>query len=243
MDLDDLDGPSKPARVSRFMPRSKNAPPKPKPEPNVPKFELEPPQLLKPKPEALDGDDSNGTVKMETTEQLKEDDDPMDEEDAEDTVVREIDVFFSPNVDSNTQLYILQYPLRPRWRRYELENRCEEIRVKPDTAQVETLATEWDSCSSTGYVVGVLMGNKLHLNHVHAVVQLQPSLDHLNPGGSKRKGKATGDADVPIKRENFTEEKSLAPSKKHNKHVKSPTEEEEGFTEPTFGGAHPEVAC
>ncbi|XP_004292429.1 PREDICTED: uncharacterized protein LOC101304068 [Fragaria vesca subsp. vesca] len=236
MDLDDLDGPSKPARVSRFMPRSKNAPPKPKPEPNVPKFELEPPQLLKPKPEALDGDDSNGTVKMETTEQLKEDDDPMDEEDAEDTVVREIDVFFSPNVDSNTQLYILQYPLRPRWRRYELENRCEEIRVKPDTAQVEvdlSIDVYSKNCDQEYRVLVLFLrlwlqnGIPLHLNHVHAVVQLQPSLDHLNPGGSKRKGKATGDADVPIKRENFTEEKSLAPSKKHNKHVKSPTEEEE----------------
>ncbi|KAK9948653.1 hypothetical protein M0R45_004219 [Rubus argutus] len=62
MDFDDLDGTSKPTRVPRFMPRSKNAPPKPKPEsavkrePSRPvaKPELEPPQMLKPKPEALD---------------------------------------------------------------------------------------------------------------------------------------------------------------------------------------------
>lgn len=55
---------------------------------------------------------------------------------------------------------------------------------------------------------------QLHLNPVHAVVQLRPSLDHLKPGGSKRKGTATGDAEVAVKRENFTEAKSLAPSKK-----------------------------
>lgn len=193
MDLDELDGPSKPARVSRFMPRSKNAPPKPKPEPAVkkepakpvPKSEPEPPQLVKPKPEALDdvaekkeekqeegayGDDSNGAVKMETGEEPKEgNDDPMEEDDAEDTVVREIDVFFNPNVDSNTQvchsycvvssnvvqfcansfsicdfqLYVLQYPLRPRWRPYELEDRCEEVRfLDLDDCCVERLVWE-----------------------------------------------------------------------------------------------------
>ncbi|KAK9928580.1 hypothetical protein M0R45_025709 [Rubus argutus] len=95
-DLDDLDGPSKPGRVSRFMPWSKNAPPKPavkKQEPSkpVPKPEPEPPQLLKPKLEVLDdvltpipekkeekqeegaNGDSNRTVKMETVEEeLKE---------------------------------------------------------------------------------------------------------------------------------------------------------------------------
>ncbi|XP_062001316.1 uncharacterized protein LOC133718478 [Rosa rugosa] len=296
MDLDDLEGPSKPARVSRFMPRSKNAPPKPKPEPAVkkepakpvPKSEPEPPQLLKPKPEALDdvavlavrekkeekqeeganGDDSNGAVKMETDGEAKEDDDPMEEDDAEDTVVREIDVFFNPRVDSNTQLYVLQYPLRPRWRPYELENRCEEIRVKPATAEVEvdlsldvyskncdqefadrlkmtkqTLATEWDPCRSTGYAVGVLMGNKLHLNPVHAVVQLRPSLEHLKPGGSKRKGKATGDAEVTVKREIYSEEKSLAPSKKQNKRVESSTEDEESWVPLEYQGSESDFSA
>ena len=131
MDLDDLDGPSMPARKSRFVPRSTNAPSKPKPYPAVktepakpvPKSDPEPPQLLKPKPEALDdvagkkeeekqeeevanGDDSNGgAVKLETGEEpTVGDDDPMEEDDGEDVVVREIDVFFNPNIDSNTQV-------------------------------------------------------------------------------------------------------------------------------------------
>jgi hypothetical protein len=42
---------------------------------------------------------------METEEEPKEDDDPMEEDTAEeDTVVREIDVFFNPTVDANTQV-------------------------------------------------------------------------------------------------------------------------------------------
>lgn len=35
------------------------------------------------------------------------------------------------------QLYVLQYPLRPWWRPYELENRCEEVRLKPATSEME----------------------------------------------------------------------------------------------------------
>ncbi|KAK9928579.1 hypothetical protein M0R45_025708 [Rubus argutus] len=91
----------------------------------------------------------------------------------------------------------------------------------------QTLCTEWDPCLSTGYAVGVLMGNKLHLNPVHEVVQLHPSLEHLKPGGSKRKDRVTGDTEVTVKRENFSEEKSLAPSKKQNKRAESSTEDEE----------------
>ncbi|XP_050364185.1 uncharacterized protein LOC126782884 [Argentina anserina] len=293
MDLDDLDGPSKPARVSRFIPRSKNAPPRPKPEPAVkkepskpvPKSDPKTPQLLQPKPEALDdaaekkeekqeeacadGDDSNGAVKMETGEEpTVEDDDPLEEDDDEDVVVREIDVFFNPNVDSSTQLYVLQYPLRPRWRPYELENRCEEIRVKPGTAEVEvdlsidlyskncdqefadrlkmtkqTLATEWGPCRSTGYAVGVLMGNKLHLNPVHAVVQLRPSLDHLKPGGSKRKGRVTGDVELTVKRENVSEGNFLPSSKKQSKRVESSTEDEESWVPLQYHGSESDFSA
>lgn len=35
------------------------------------------------------------------------------------------------------QLYVLQYPLRQRWRPYELDDRCEKVRLKPGTAEVE----------------------------------------------------------------------------------------------------------
>jgi len=44
----------------------------------------------------------------------------------EDFVVREIDVYFTPKpFDDDTKLYIMQYPLRPCWRPYELNEICE----------------------------------------------------------------------------------------------------------------------
>ncbi|CAB4318004.1 unnamed protein product [Prunus armeniaca] len=161
MDLDDFDKPSQvAARPSRFVPRSSKAKPKPKsesvvkqePPKPVPEPESEKAEL-KPKPEELDAliaekkeeegtdgapknEESNGGLKMETDEEPK-DDDPMEEDDVEDTVVREIDVFFNPHIDDNSQLYVLQYPLRPWWRPYELENRCEEVRLKPATSEME----------------------------------------------------------------------------------------------------------
>ncbi|KAI3939665.1 hypothetical protein MKW92_042321 [Papaver armeniacum] len=38
-----------------------------------------------------------------------------------------------------------------------------------------------------GCAVGVLVGNKLHLNPVNAAVQLRPSMEHVIPDNSKKK--------------------------------------------------------
>ncbi|KAB2058695.1 hypothetical protein ERO13_A11G236200v2 [Gossypium hirsutum] len=76
---------------------------------------------------------SNGAVKMEIDEETKEDkilteaNREKGQGEEEDMVVREIDVFFSPSIDADAQLYVLQYPLRPCWRPYELDERCKEI--------------------------------------------------------------------------------------------------------------------
>ena len=61
--------------------------------------------------------------------------------------------------------------------------------------------------------VGFFFILQLHLNPVHAVVQLRPSLDHLNSGGSKRKNSVKGDAEVTVKLEDSGQEKSIGPSK------------------------------
>lgn len=265
MNLEDLDATSQaPSRPNRFVPRSSKAKPKPKSEPvakqePVPKSEPE----LKPSREELDArivkkkdeegsapkaEDSNGGLKTENGDVSKEDD-PMEEDELEDEVVREIDVFFNPKIDDNSKLYVLQYPLRPWWRPYELESRCEEVRLNPATSEMEidlsldrdpknfdedcasrlkmtkqTLSTTWKPPGTSGYAVGVLMGNKLHLNPVHAVVQLRPSLDHLNSGGSKRKNSVKGDAEVTVKLEDSGQEKSIGPSKMQNKRMESSTE-------------------
>ncbi|EMS55910.1 hypothetical protein TRIUR3_27365 [Triticum urartu] len=56
----------------------------------------------------------------------------------EDFVVREMDVYFTPKpFDKDTKLYIAQYPLRPCWRPYELGEVCKEVRVRPESSEVE----------------------------------------------------------------------------------------------------------
>ncbi|XP_062102364.1 uncharacterized protein LOC133812595 [Humulus lupulus] len=267
MDLDDLDEPSQaPSRVSRFAPKSSKFKPKSKTESNstqepvdsVTKREFELP-ALKPEPQELKVKKNeeeictapkteylaeNGHVKMEAepmaeAKEEPQENDSMDVDAREDTVVREIDVFFNPKMDEDTQLYVLQYPLRPRWRPYELDERCQEVRVKPGSGEVEldlsmdvdsqnydqdcgtrlkmtkqTLCSLWKTPRATGYTVGVLMGNKLHLNPIHAVAQLRPSLNHLSSGGSKRKDNVTGDAEDKTKLE---ESKPVGSSKKQIK--------------------------
>ncbi|XVF62008.1 hypothetical protein PTKIN_Ptkin08bG0181900 [Pterospermum kingtungense] len=198
----------------------------------------------------------NGAVKMDIDEEAKEDDISnkenieQEQEQEEDMVVREIDVFFTPSIDANTQLYVLQYPLRPCWRPYELEERCEEVRLKPGSGEVEidmsvdvdsinydsecasklkmtkqTLSTSWLPPRSTGYAVGVLIGDKLHLNPIHAVVQLRPSLEHLRPSVSKRKSIITADAEVTVKIEEPNDKSTVGPSTKQNKRIQSSTEQ------------------
>lgn len=269
MDLDDLDAPSQvPSRVSRFAPKSSKLKPKPKSEsldPVLPKREVdqtapksEPQEFdVKKKEEEVEAEPKteNGFVKMEVDsvaeakEEPKEND-SMEVETEEDVVVREIDVFFNPKINENTQLFVLQYPLRPRWRPYELDERCEEVRVKPASSEVEidlsmdvdsknydqdsgsrmkmtkqTLHSLWDQPQATSYAVGVLMGNKLHLNPVHAVMQLRPSLKHLSSAGSKKSNNVTGDAEGTIKSEESSGKKAVGTSKKQIKQESSSTKQ------------------
>lgn len=250
-DFDDLfDGPKQaPARPSRFAPKGAKPKPKTKPKassssasmslPELKKEEVDEKPEMKPKLEnsaaSMDVDLNPGVEKVEGP------DDSMEIEVAEvevqtgdeDEVVREIDVYFSPSVDPETQLYLFQYPLRPQWRPYELDDRCEEVRVKPTSAEVEvdlaidvdsknfdagadprvqmkkqTLAPSWKPPQTSGCTVGVLTGNKLHLNPIHAVVQLRPSMRHLDEKESKKKtGVRNGVEDVVVKSEEHQEAK------------------------------------
>uniref|UniRef100_A0A0C9S5P3 TSA: Wollemia nobilis Ref_Wollemi_Transcript_18732_873 transcribed RNA sequence n=1 Tax=Wollemia nobilis TaxID=56998 RepID=A0A0C9S5P3_9CONI len=131
-------------------------------------------------------------VKLEEAEIKQEEaevkDEPMSsvfEEPREDKVIREIDVYFTPRIESDTKLYLMQYPLRPYWRPYGLQERCEEVRVKPKQSRLEVdLVIEKDgenydedakehlkitkqtlTSSKTPllpcYALGILRGNKL----------------------------------------------------------------------------------
>ncbi|KAL0828100.1 hypothetical protein Bca101_051778 [Brassica carinata] len=153
MDFEDEDKPKDVSKTRRFAPGRAL---KPKPEPTP----VHPSQT----------DAPSESVSKKTT---------LIEEEEEDVVVREIDVFYNPSIGANTELYVLQYSLRPSWRAYEMDERCQEVRVNPSTSEVEL-----DLSMDLDYAIGVLSGDKLHLNPVHAVPQLRPSMKYLS---SKRK--------------------------------------------------------
>lgn len=85
----------------------------------------------------------------------------------------------------------------------------------------QTLHTPWEPATANGCVVGLLTGDKLHLHPISAIVQLRPSLKHLNPGGSERKNIIS----TTVKIEGPSEEKSAATSKKQKKQMEPPTEQ------------------
>lgn len=55
---------------------------------------------------------------------------------------------------------------------------------------------------------------QLHLNPLHAVMQLRPSLKHLSSAGSKKSNNITGDAEGTIKSEESSGKKAVGTSKK-----------------------------
>ncbi|XP_051126996.1 uncharacterized protein LOC127248602 [Andrographis paniculata] len=158
--------------------------------------------------------DVKSEVKTET-----DDDDTMETEpvgtptSVKDEIVREIDVYFVPQVDPKTKLYLFQYPLRPLWRPHELEEA--EVTMNPATSETEIhtgvdvepknydpnsdprvnlekriYKTKWSPHHTSHYAVGDLIGNKLYIHPLRAVVQLRPSLQHLDSKESKKKSNA-----------------------------------------------------
>lgn len=137
LDLDDHDGPrQEPTR--KFAPKNSKLKPKPKlkaeplasePPPPLPQELDSTPSIgkeeLDSKPPLVDSITTkteyepshistvaNSTVKMDIEETLETEEpkeDLMEEDKNEDQVVREIDVYFSPPVDPNTQVSILQH--------------------------------------------------------------------------------------------------------------------------------------
>ncbi|KAG6549694.1 hypothetical protein Mapa_008674 [Marchantia paleacea] len=173
-----------------------------------------------------DSDPSGHVIKEDSAvpefHQQQSEEVPQDSHPGVDRVVREIEVFVSRSVDPETQFYLLQYPLRPAWRPYGLEEQCQEVRVKAVQKKLELdLAIDTDSenydqdaadhlkitkqtlssskvALTTSYAIGVLQGNKLHLNPLQAVVQLRPSMKYLDEGDAQKKKQAAasnGDGD------------------------------------------------
>ncbi|KAK0606346.1 hypothetical protein LWI29_036762 [Acer saccharum] len=249
-----------PARKPRFLPKCKSVPKSEPPPPSQPQ-EPELSVLKEPKSEEkseqttktiitlspkAEPSFSNGDLKMESKpvpEVVMETntDESLDtiEEDDVDMIVREIDVYFTPSIDPDTQLYVMQYPMRPCWRPYELDERCEEVRVKPSKPEVEidlaidtdsnnwdsekasslniskqTLSSSWKPPVGTDYAVGVLVDNKLYLNPVHAIVQLRPSSACAKSVSSK--GKNNNKQMESSSEQNSNDEECWVPLKYHS---------------------------
>ncbi|KAL3331117.1 hypothetical protein AABB24_034758 [Solanum stoloniferum] len=251
MDLD-FDGPSKvPTRQSRFAPKSSKLKPQPETKQKLETLPQSDSSISTKKEEltvhlakngAVTGNDDVPLEEETTGNDLAEDEEQVTDSD-HDEVVREIDVCINPSFDPRTQLYVFQYPLRAVWRPYELEERCQEVRLRPSTAEMEVdlaidldsknfdrdsvhaatikkqmLSTSWmplPTCAS-GYAVGVLVGDKLHLNPVHAVVQLRPSRRNLKESELK-KNVTTNNDEKSNENEDVKEKRPVGPSKKQNK--------------------------
>mmetsp|Transcript_4425 Transcript_4425/g.15842 ORF Transcript_4425/g.15842 Transcript_4425/m.15842 type:complete len:719 (+) Transcript_4425:152-2308(+) len=82
---------------------------------------------------------------------------------ADDKVVREIPVLFSPTLSDREKLYLFQYPLRPAWRPYSADATVEELRLKPNQSKVEYQYVQ--------------SSESLKRNHSHTVAEEQ--LGHL----------------------------------------------------------------
>ncbi|XP_020103180.1 DNA-directed RNA polymerase III subunit RPC5 isoform X3 [Ananas comosus] len=217
LDLDlDLDGAShRPAASSsRFRPKLKGKAPKQEPSdpPNPPP---PPPQAptAKPDPEIpLSAAPAAPPAAESTSAAMDLDVGGGGDDDGEDSVVREIEVFLTRGpLNDDARLYVMQYPLRPSWRPYELDERCVEVRVQPKEPKIEVdlsidensenydrevpehLRIKKQTLSSstvpqvTSYAIGLRKSNQIFLNSIDAIVQLRPSMVHLDAEPQKRK--------------------------------------------------------
>ena len=146
--------------------------------------------------------------------------DVADEDD--DPVVREVDVFMSQNLPND--LHLFQFPLRPHFRPYDF-SKISELRVKPLQQKVELRfdqdidAASFDPSraelsrrfcltstpvpNKANYAIGVLRGDQLHLNPLHAVLQMRPSFEDFEAaaqgGGPLRMIKTEAEQELEAK--------------------------------------------
>uniref|UniRef100_A0A7S4G0G6 DNA-directed RNA polymerase III subunit RPC5 n=1 Tax=Eutreptiella gymnastica TaxID=73025 RepID=A0A7S4G0G6_9EUGL len=129
--------------------------------------------------------------------------------DEDDEIVGEFDVFISQQMPN--QLYLLQYPLRPSWRPYDLEQ-LKTIRMKKPLHKMEmdfrintkgeNYNKEWKDKAEgkddtftlestrmqpkTKYAIGVLNADGFHLTSLPYVLQMRPDMSACKVGGLRR---------------------------------------------------------
>ena len=137
----------------------------------------------------------------------------------ENSVVRRIPVFFNRARAADQTLCVLQYPLRPADRPYDIQH-VDAVRYKPKSGKLEielprnkgeaanprnvdpeaapNLRADQRALVSTetplreGYCVAAMHEGALHLTPVDAAFQMRPSLAHLDAADDRRKQEDAG---------------------------------------------------
>ena len=135
------------------------------------------------------------------------------------SVVRRIPVFFNRARAADQTLCVLQYPLRPAERPYDIQH-VDAVRYKPKSGKLEidlprdkgeaanprnvdpeaapNLRTDRRVLTSTetpvreGYCAAAMRDGALHLTPVDAAFQMRPSLAHLDAADDRRKQEDAG---------------------------------------------------
>ncbi|XP_015695739.1 DNA-directed RNA polymerase III subunit RPC5 isoform X2 [Oryza brachyantha] len=237
------------APSTRFRPKAKGKPktklepkveePKPKPKLEDPKLEAAAPMEnsmevdeLGPRTRASASAEGVGASASASAEEV---------EDGDDFVVREIDVYFTPKPFDDEDSMVRVKPLSSKVEvdldiNTECENYDPEFPV-PLRRTEQTLSSS-KAADVADYAVGVLRGNLVHLNHIDVVVQLRPSMLHVNSGRSNSREALHGGA-------NSDASGSTMPSVKRNERLedsKDCTEESEPWISLTYQPAGSNIA-
>jgi hypothetical protein len=118
---------------------------------------------------------------------------------SDDEVVMEMDVYLTQELAN--QLHVFQYPLRPQWKpidasalkavRHRKGQKTVQLEVELNTAAPSyNLSSRYPLKTSmlastlvpaqTNQCIGVVADGKLHLTPIHAVIQMRPTLQHLD---------------------------------------------------------------
>jgi len=130
-------------------------------------------------------------------------------DDPDDVIVGEFDVFIGQQMPS--QLYLLQFPLRPSWRPYDAEQ-LKSVRMRKALHKMEmdfrintkgeNYNKDWKSRAEgkddtftlsstrmipkTKYAIGVLNADGFHLTSLPNVLQMRPDMSSCKVGGVRR---------------------------------------------------------
>ena len=141
----------------------------------------------------------------------------VDDEDGDDPVVKELDVYLSQNLPGTRDaegrsdgVFLFQYPLRPKWQALNEGWRLDKVAYRPQHQMVELEMVSGLKTPDSGegsdpfrhklvsssvapkatYAIGMVSEDELHLTPLQAVMQFRPRFDHKDEEDAMRKKNA-----------------------------------------------------